>query len=160
MNNEFYMQKAIIMAKKAEKLDEVPIGAVIIDNKTGEIIAQSHNQTAHIKNATSHAEMLVIEEACTKLGTNRLRGCDLYVTLEPCTMCAAAISFARIENLFFGATDEKGGAVISGVKFYESPTCHHKPNVEYGILENECSTILKAFFKSKRKSKKTISENI
>ena len=94
-----------------------------------------------------------MRKACEKLGQNRLRDMDLYVTLEPCTMCAAAISFMRIKNLYFGATDSKGGAVISGVRFYDAPTCHHKPTVESGILQEECSQLLKSFFAAKRKKK-------
>ena len=150
MNNEFYMQKALELAKTAAEIDEVPIGAVIVDNQTGEIIASSYNQTAHIQDATCHAEIVAIQEACKKLNSSRLWGMDLYVTLEPCTMCAAAISFARIENLYFGATDAKGGAVISGVKFYDAPTCHHKPKIHSGLLQEECSQILKSFFQKKR----------
>lgn len=151
MNKEFYMIRALEQAQKAALNDEVPIGAVIVDPASGEIIAEAHNLSEHSEDALAHAEILAMRQACQKLGQNRLRGLDLYVTLEPCTMCAAAISFMRIENLFFGATDPKGGAIISGVKFYESPTCHHKPKTENGILEKECSQILKSFFQNKRK---------
>lgn len=150
MTPEFYMREALELAEKAIEKDEVPIGAIIVDNESGKIIAKAHNLSAHVGDATSHAELIAIKIACEKLGQTRLRGCDLYVTLEPCTMCAAAISFARIENLYFGATDIKGGAVISGVKFYEAKTCHHRPNVFNGILEKNCSQILKDFFKEKR----------
>ena len=103
-----------------------------------------------VSDATAHAEVEVIRKACAKLKQNRLRGFDLYVTLEPCTMCAAAISFARIENLYFGAEDKKGGAVLNGVKFFDAPTCHHKPKVFSGILAEESSLLLKDFFKQKR----------
>lgn len=151
MENNLYMMRALELAKMATEQDEVPIGAVIVDPSSQEIVAEAYNLSQHVEDATAHAEMIAIKKACNKLGSNRLRGLDLYVTLEPCTMCAAAISFARIENLYFGATDPKGGAVISGVKFYEQPTCHHKPTVHSGLMEQECSQILKDFFKQKRK---------
>ena len=124
--------------------------------KHGSVNFINANFSGHIKDATCHAEIVAIQDACKKLGTNRHWGMDLYVTLEPCTMCAAAISFARIENLYFGAQDAKGGGVISGVKFYDAKTCHHKPKVHYGILEEDCSNILKDFFANKRKHKKTL----
>lgn len=146
-----YMQRALELAHMAAEIDEVPIGAVIVDSSTGEIISEGYNLSQHSLCATAHAEMIAIDKACENLGTNRLRNMDLYVTLEPCTMCAGAISFARIENLYFGALDEKGGAVINGVKFFGSHTCHHKPKVHSGIMEKECSKILKDFFKNKRK---------
>lgn len=151
MNKEFYMQKALEQAKLAKGIDEVPIGAVIVNPETGEIIAEAHNLSEHGENALAHAELLALDEACRKLGTNRLRGMDLYVTLEPCTMCAAAISFMRIEHLYFGAFDAKGGAVDNGVRFYQSQTCHHRPQTEGGILESESSQLLKDFFKAKRR---------
>lgn len=150
MENSFYMQRALELAEQAQINDEIPIGCVIVDPQSGEIIAESGNLSQYAEDATAHAEIAAIRSACRKLGQNRLRGLDMYVTLEPCTMCAAAISFARIENLYFGATDAKGGAVVSGVKFYEQPTCHHRPQVHQGLLENECSQILKDFFKKKR----------
>ena len=150
MTKEDYMRRALELAKKAAENDEVPIAAVIVNPDSGEIIAEAANESAHSGDATSHAEILAIRRACTKLKTTRLWDLDMYVTLEPCTMCAAAISFARIKNLYFGATDEKGGAVVSGVKFYEAKTCHHKPNIENGILKTECSQILKDFFNKKR----------
>ena len=127
MENMDYMRRALQLAEQAAKQDEVPIGCVIVNPQSNEIIAESYNLSQHIEDATAHAEIKAIQTACQKLGTNRLRGLDLYVTLEPCTMCAAAISFARIENLYFGATDTKGGAVVSGIRFYEQPTCHHRP---------------------------------
>ena len=150
MEPQDYMCRALELAKQAAQQDEVPIGCLIVDPQTGEIIAESYNLSQHIEDATAHAEIKAFQTACRKLGSNRLRGLDMYVTLEPCTMCATAISFARIENLYFGATDAKGGAVVSGVKFYEQPTCHHKPQVHGGILADECSQILKDFFKNKR----------
>lgn len=153
MDKNIYMEKALAQAKAAFEKDEVPIGAVVVNPENGEIVAAAHNLSEHGGNALVHAEIEAMRLACEKLGCNRLRGMDLYVTLEPCTMCAAAISFMRIANLYFGATDAKGGAVCSGVRFYEAPTCHHKPNVESGILEEECSRLLKDFFKAKRKKK-------
>lgn len=150
MVSEDYMKIAIQLAQQAAAADEVPVGAVVVNPETGEIISKAFNQSAHGGNATAHAEILAIQQACDKLQATRLWGLDLYVTLEPCTMCAAAISFARINHLYFGATDEKGGAVISGVRFYESPTCHHKPQYTGGICAEECGRLLKDFFAAKR----------
>lgn len=150
MTHEEYMQIALNLARHAAQNDEVPIAALIVNPTSGEIIAAAANESAHGSDATAHAEVLAIRRACEKLGTTRLWDMDMYVTLEPCTMCAAAISFARIRNLYFGAIDEKGGAVVSGVKFYESPTCHHRPNVIGGICADECGALLKEFFKAKR----------
>lgn len=147
---EKYMRRALALAKQAAIADEVPIGALVVNPQTGEIIAEAHNLSEHGAEATAHAEILAMQEACRKLGQKRLWDMDLYVTLEPCTMCAAAISFMRIKNLYFGAADTKGGAVVSGVKFYESPTCHHKPVVYQGILSEECRQLLKSFFLRKR----------
>ena len=148
-----FMQRAIELAAQAAAEDEVPIGAVIVNPESGEIIAEAYNQSQHISDASAHAEIEAIRKACTKLGQNRLWDMDLYVTLEPCTMCAGAISLARIKNLYFGAADAKGGAVISGVKFFEAPTCHHRPQVSGGILEEECAALLKNFFRQKRNKK-------
>lgn len=152
MENLAYMKRAYELAQTAAEKDEVPIGCVIVNPATGEIVAETYNLSQHVEDATAHAEIKAIQQACATLKTNRLCNMDMYVTLEPCTMCAAAISFARIANLYFGAIDAKGGAVVSGVKFYEQPTCHHKPSIHQGMLENECSQILKDFFKKKRKS--------
>ena len=151
MDKFFYMQQALEQAKHAALLDEVPIGAVVVNPKTGEILAQAHNQTEHSTDALAHAEILAMRQACQKLNQNRLRGMDMYVTLEPCTMCAAAISFMRIEKLYIGAEDKKGGGVLNGVKFYDAPTCHHRPQVISGIMSEECSQLLKDFFANKRK---------
>jgi len=153
MDGIYYMQKALELAKIAAENDEVPIGCVIVNPQNGEIIAEAYNLSQHVEDATAHAEIKAIQSACHKLNTNRLRGMYLFVTLEPCTMCAAAISFARIEKLYFGAEDVKGGAVINGVRFYEQKTCNHRPEVESGLLESECSQILKDFFKKKRQLK-------
>ncbi len=153
MDKNFYMQRALAQAQLATQEDEVPIGAVVVDPESGEIIAEAHNLSEHSSDATAHAEIVAMKLACEKLKQNRLRGLDLYVSLEPCTMCAAAISFMRIAHLYFAASDEKGGAVLHGVKFFEASTCHHKPIIESGILQEEASLLLKAFFKNKRKSK-------
>ena len=150
MTPQEYMQKALDLAIISSQQDEIPVGCLIVNSNTGEIIASTHNLSQHSEDATAHAEILAIREACKRLKQNRLWDLDMYVTLEPCTMCSAAISFARIKNLYFGAYDEKGGAVINGVKFYEQKTCHHKPNVIGGILEEQCSQLLKDFFKNKR----------
>ena len=150
------MERALALAAYAAEQDEVPIGAVVVNPENGEIISEAYNLSEHVAAASAHAEILAIRKACEKLKCNRLRGMDLYVTLEPCTMCAAAISFARIQNLYFGAIDAKGGAVVSGVKFYDSPTCHHRPEVQGGIMERECGQILKDFFKAKREKVKLL----
>ena len=153
MNCQDYMKIALQQAGKAFGNDEVPVGAVVVDPKDGTIVAKAGNCGEHGKEAFAHAEIEVMRKACRKLKTNRLYGLELYVTLEPCTMCAAAISMMRIAKIYFGAKDEKGGAIVSGVRFFESKTCHHRPKVEGGILENECSKILKDFFKEKRHKK-------
>ena len=150
------MERALALAAYAAEQDEVPIGAVVVNPENGEIVSEAYNLSEHVADASAHAEILAIRKACEKLKCNRLRGMDLYVTLELCTMCAAAISFARIQNLYFGAIDAKGGAVVSGVKFYDSPTCHHRPEVQGGIMERECGQILKDFFKAKREKVKLL----
>lgn len=149
-NPEQYMRRALELAQIAADQDEVPIGAVIVNPKTGEIVAEAYNLSEHGKEATAHAELLAMQQACAKLGQKRLWDMDLYVTLEPCTMCTAAISFMRIKTLYFGATDKKGGAVVSGVRFYESPTCHHKPEIISGLCIEDCAKLLKDFFRNKR----------
>lgn len=151
MDKNFFMQQALLQAKIAAELDEVPIGAVVVNPRNGEIIAQAHNLSEHSFDATAHAEILAMRQAANKLSQNRLWDMDLYVTIEPCTMCAAAISFMRIAHLYFAAPDSKGGAVINGVRFFDAPTCHHKPSVDYGILQEEASFLMKDFFRKKRK---------
>lgn len=153
MNPQDYMQIALKQAEKAYSKDEVPVGALVVDAKSGKIVAKACNRCEHGTDAFAHAETEAMRKACRKLGQNRLRGMDLYVTLEPCTMCAAAISFMRIKKVYFGAVDAKGGGVVSGVRFYEAPTCHHRPEVQGGILAEECSDILKRFFRGKRGKK-------
>ncbi len=148
MKRPDFMALALQQAKEAAKRGEVPIGAVLVAD--GDIIAEAGNRTRELADPTAHAEMLVIREAAAKLSAERLGGCDLYVTLEPCTMCAAAISFARLRRLYFGAMDEKGGAVVSGVRFFSQPTCHHTPDIYSGLGETEASALLKGFFKVRR----------
>ena len=144
------MRAALEEAKAAESRDEVPIGAIITD-KEGKIIARASNRTRELHDPSAHAEILAIREACKNSGAQRIPDTTLYVTLEPCAMCAAAISFARIKKVVIGATDPKGGGILHGGKFYEQPTCHHKPDVQHGLFDQECGDILRNFFKNKRK---------
>ena len=142
------MELALAEAKAARDLGEVPIGAVIV-SAAGEVLAQTGNRTLTLRDPTAHAELLAIRAAAAKLGS-RLTACDLYVTLEPCAMCAAAISFARIRRLYFGAADPKGGAVEHGPRFFHQPTCHHAPEVIGGLGETRAGTLLKDFFAARR----------
>ena len=142
------LSRAFREARAASARGEVPVGAVIV--KDGEIIAAAGNRTLGDRDPTAHAEMLAIRAAALHLGSERLIGCDLYVTLEPCAMCAAAISFARIRRLYFSAGDEKGGAVENGVRWFAQPTCHHAPEVYGGMRESEAADMLRAFFKARR----------
>ncbi len=143
-----FMDLALKTAKNAGKAGEVPIGCVIVRNY--EVIATAANRTLTDRDPTAHAEIVAIRQAAEAIGTERLVDCDLYVTLEPCTMCAAAISFARIRRLYYGAPDPKGGAVESGVRFFASPTCHHVPEVYSAVGETEAATLLRDFFKARR----------
>lgn len=147
------MQRALQEARKAFVRHEVPVGAVIFD-ATGACLAQASNRTIEKKDPTAHAEILAIQAACHATGWERLEGCTLYVTLEPCTMCAAAISFARVATLVMGAPDLKGGGVLHGTQFYQHKTCHYRPVVHSGILEKECAQLLRDFFKQVRQGKK------
>jgi tRNA(Arg) A34 adenosine deaminase TadA len=147
-----YFDLAVAEAEKAAALDEVPVGAAIVA-PDGSVLAQAHNLVVIAHDPTGHAEVRAIREAARTWGSERLIGCDLYVTLEPCAMCAAAISFARIRRLYFGAYDPKGGAVENGISFYQSPTCHHAPEVYGGIDEKRCEALLHAYFRQKRKQK-------
>lgn len=144
------MHLALEEAEKAGRRDEVPVGAVIVHAESGEIVCTAGNRSIELSDPSAHAEMLAIRKLCETLGQQRLPEYDLYVTLEPCTMCAGAISFARLRRVVFGAPDPKGGAVIHGAKFFESGTCHHRPHVTGPILAEECGEILKKFFKEKR----------
>jgi tRNA(adenine34) deaminase len=143
-----FMDDALAEARAAQAADEVPVGCAIVRN--GAVIARAGNRTLRDRDPTAHAEMLAIRAAAAALGMERLTDCDLYVTLEPCAMCAAAISFARIRRLYYGAGDPKGGAVENGVRFFASATCHHRPEVYGGMGESEAGALLKDFFKARR----------
>lgn len=145
------MDIALEEAREAGNLGEVPVGAVVVLD--GRVIAKTGNRTRSLNDPTAHAETLAIRMACENLGQDRLEGCDLYVTLEPCTMCAGTLSHARIRRVYFGATDEKGGAVVSGVQFFKAKTCHHAPEVYAGIGESQAAEILRHFFEAKRLAK-------
>ncbi|MDF2964836.1 MAG: CMP/dCMP deaminase zinc-binding protein [Rickettsiaceae bacterium] len=145
-----YMRLALELARDAKSQGEVPVGAIIID-KNNNIIAKSFNAVEKTANPLAHAEMLAIEQACSNLGTKYLEDCSLFVNLEPCNMCIAAISFARIKKLYFGAYDRKSGGVESGARFLDSNACHHRPEIYGGILENESEELIKNFFKELRK---------
>ena len=147
-NTDGFMNAALAEAKDAAARGEVPIGAVLVID--GVIVARSGNRTRAENDVTAHAEIAVIRDAAAALGQERLSGADLYVTLEPCTMCAAAISFARIRRLYYGAEDPKGGAVDNGVRFFAQPTCHHAPEVYSGFGEVKSSEMLKRFFRERR----------
>lgn len=144
------MRRAMSLAQAAADRGEAPIGAVVVDPGTREVVAEAHNQPIALHDPTGHAEVLAMRAAATKLGNYRLTGLTLYVTLEPCAMCAGAISHARIGRVVYGAADEKGGAVASGPRFFEQPTCHSRPQVESGVLAEESSAMLKAFFRARR----------
>lgn len=142
------MALALAEARAAAERGEVPVGAVIV--RDGQVLASAGNRTLELKDPTAHAETLAIRIACEAIQSERLIDCDLYVTLEPCPMCAAAISFARIRRLYFGAPDPKGGAVENGVRLYSSPSCHHAPEVYGGLSEREAAELLRDFFRAKR----------
>lgn len=148
MKRPDFMASALAEAKAAGERGEVPVGAVVVADRR--IVSSAGNRTRELADPTAHAEILAIRDAATKLSAERLTGADLYVTLEPCTMCAGAISFARLRRLYYGADDEKGGAVRNGVRFYSAPTCHHAPEVYAGIGEAEAAALLKDFFRAKR----------
>lgn len=147
-----FMNEALQEAKHAFEQGEVPVGAVIVRNN--EIIARASNKIITLKDPTAHAEVIAIREAAKSLGYERLIDCDLYVTLEPCAMCAGAISLARVRRVVFGAPDPKGGGVLHGAKFFEQKTCHHRPYVESGVLMQDCGHLLKAFFQDLRQKKR------
>jgi tRNA(adenine34) deaminase len=148
MASPSFMQMAIDEARAAQARGEVPVGCVVV--RGTDIVARAGNRTLSDKDPTAHAELLAIRQAAAALGSERLTECDLYVTLEPCAMCATAMSFARIRRLYFGAADPKGGAVENGVRFFAQATCHHRPEVYGGINESECATLLKDFFQARR----------
>jgi len=147
MKNNF-MLEAIKEAKKAFRQDEVPVGAVIVEN--GKVIARAHNQNISKSDPTLHAEINALRKAAKLKNSSRLDDCDIYVTLEPCTMCAAAISLARIRRVYYGCEDNKFGAIQNGVKFFHAKSCQHKPEIYSGILEDESRELLQGFFKGKR----------
>jgi tRNA(adenine34) deaminase len=146
----FTMRIALEAAQAAAARGETPVGAVVVDPATGEVIAVGANSPIGAHDPTAHAEIVALREAARKLGNYRLTGLTLVVTLEPCAMCAGAISHARIGRLVYGAEDPKGGAVVNGPKFFDQPTCHSRPLVEGGVLADESSAMLKAFFKARR----------
>jgi tRNA(adenine34) deaminase len=143
-----FMELALDEARKARDTGEVPVGCVIV--RDGAVVAAAGNRTLTDRDPTAHAELIAIRAAARTLGSERLADCDLHVTLEPCAMCAAAISFARIHRLYYAAPDPKGGAVDNGVRFFASPTCHHRPEVYGGIGEAEAAVLLRDFFAARR----------
>jgi tRNA(Arg) A34 adenosine deaminase TadA len=144
------MRIALAEAQAAADAGEAPIGAVVVDPATGEVVSKAGNAPIGRSDPTAHAEILALREAATKVGNYRLTGLELFVTLEPCAMCAGAISHARIGRLVFGAEDPKGGAVVSGPRFFDQPTCHWRPAVEGGVLAEESADLLKTFFRARR----------
>jgi tRNA(Arg) A34 adenosine deaminase TadA len=145
------MALALDEARRAGADGEVPVGAVVVDGATGAVVARAHNEVEATGDPTAHAELLAIRRAARTLGARRLEACDLYVTLEPCAMCAAAIALARVRRLTFGAYDPKGGAVDHGPRIFEQATCLHRPEVYGGIAERDCEALLKAFFQGLRR---------
>ncbi len=143
-----FMDLALAEARAAAADGEVPVGCVIV--RDGAVIARGRNRTVADHDPTAHAEMVALRAAAATLGTERLADCDIHVTLEPCTMCAGALSFARIRRLYYGAADPKGGAVDSGVRFFDQPTCHHRPDVYGGIAGQEAAALLREFFAGRR----------
>lgn len=144
------MEIAFQEAEAAAARGEVPVGAVVVDPTSGAVLGRAGNRTEELADPTAHAEVLAIRQACAALGEPRLPGLDLYVTLEPCALCAAAISFARLRRVYFGAYDPKGGAVDHGPRFYTQPTCHHAPEVYGGFDETRAGALLRDFFKDRR----------
>lgn len=146
--SENFMAAALKEAEAAAARGEIPVGAVLV--RDGKVLAAAGNRTRELADVTAHAEILVIRDGEKKLASERLTDCDLYVTLEPCTLCAAAISFARIHRLYYGAPDPKGGGVEHGVRFFAAPTCHHAPEVYSGIGETAAADLLRRFFRDRR----------
>lgn len=143
------MGRALEQARAAAERGEVPVGAVIVETG-GAVLAEAGNRTRELNDPTAHAELLAIRAACATRGSERLTDCDLYVTLEPCPMCAGAIGFARLRRLYYAAADPKGGGVDHGPRVYAHPTCHHRPEVYAGIAETEAAELLRAFFRERR----------
>jgi len=144
------MAQAIALAEVAAAQGEVPVGALLVDGASGEVLAQAHNRVEQLSDPTAHAELLAIREAAAASGAKRLTGADLYVTLEPCPMCAQAIAFARLRRLYFGAYDPKAGGVEHGPRIFEQPGCNHRPEVIGGLEERRCGALLQAFFQTRR----------
>ena len=149
-SDETWMDRALALAEAAGEAGDVPVGAVIVGARSGEMLAEAANRTERDADPTAHAEMLAIRAAARRLGEERLAGCDLYVTLEPCPMCAQAIAFARIRRLYFGAADRKGGGVENGARIFDQPSCHHSPEIYGGIGEVRAAALLQAFFRERR----------
>ncbi len=149
-SDETWMDRALALAEAAGEAGDVPVGAVIVGARSGEMLAEAANRTERDADPTAHAEMLAIRAAARRLGEKRLAGCDLYVTLEPCPMCAQAIAFARIRRLYFGAADRKGGGVENGARIFDRPSCHHSPEIYGGIGEVRAAALLQAFFRERR----------
>ena len=147
---EAYIRLALDEAAAAAARGEVPVGAVLVEAATGQVLAKAGNRVEELADPTAHAEVLAIREAGRLRGRPRLPDCDLYVTLEPCALCAGAISFARIRRLVFAATDPKGGAVLHGPRFFEQKTCHHRPQIEQAPGAEEAGALLRAFFRARR----------
>jgi tRNA(adenine34) deaminase len=145
-----FMALAFAQAELAARRDEVPIGAVLVDSLTGKILATDHNRVEEWQDPTAHAEMLVIKRAAQALGTKRLPAADLFVTLEPCPMCATAIAFARLRRVVYGASDPKGGGIEHGPRIFTQPTCHHRPQVFGGLETERSAEMLRRFFRAKR----------
>ncbi|WP_421707749.1 nucleoside deaminase [Algihabitans sp.] len=143
------MELALEEARAAEAAGEVPVGAVLVDEQ-GRVLARAHNLVERLHDPTAHAELLAIRDAAQRLGTKRLQGATLYVTLEPCAMCAQAIAFARLRRVVFGAYDPKGGGVDHGARIFEQPTTHHRPEVVGGVRESDCAALLTDFFRQRR----------
>ena len=150
MTGSGFMDLAFAEAEAAGAAGEVPVGAVLVDPATGRILARAGNRTETLADPTAHAEVLAIRAACAAAGSPRLPGIDLYVTLEPCPLCAAAISFARLRRVYYGAYDPKGGGVDHGPRLFEQPTCHHRPEVYGGLQESRATALLRAFFQARR----------
>lgn len=151
MNKDYYMFLALKEAEKAKKIDEVPVGCIIV--KDDKVLSRAYNQKIKKKDPTSHAETECIRKACKKLNSYYLNDCDMYVTLEPCMMCTGAIVQSRLRKIYIGTKDPKGGSIVSSIKINDIKNINHYPEIEIGILEEECSKILKDFFREKRKKK-------
>jgi tRNA(adenine34) deaminase len=148
-STQSHMQAALAEAEAAGARGEVPVGAIVV-GADGRVLARAGNRTRELADPTAHAEMLAVREACRLLGSERLEDADLYVTLEPCSMCAAAVSFARIRRLYYGAADPKGGGVEHGARIFSQPTCHHAPQIYGGIEETRAGALLRNFFERRR----------